>query len=111
MQAVAGLAVVYDPGMQWLGGEGKAKSLWKYHREYDTDQSVLYSRVRISSGASGYVILPMSLFTAALATTSADWVQQYTTSLERIVMTTGLGMVAVGLWSGISLKKLGLRKK
>ena len=62
-------------------------------------------------GASGYIILPLSLFTAALATTSADWIQQHTTSLERIVMTTGLGMVAVGLWSGISLKKLGLGKR
>lgn len=33
MQALIGILIAYDPGMRLLGGESKAKALWKYHRE------------------------------------------------------------------------------
>lgn len=34
-QALIGALIAYDPGMRLLGGEGKAKALWKYHRKFD----------------------------------------------------------------------------
>lgn len=33
LQALIGVLIAYDPGMRLLGGEGRAKALWKYHRE------------------------------------------------------------------------------
>ncbi|KAK9896360.1 hypothetical protein P389DRAFT_78252 [Cystobasidium minutum MCA 4210] len=91
MQALIGILIAYDPGMRLLGGESKAKALWKYHR------------------LSGYLILPLSLFTAALATTSADWMLGHSTLAQRVLMTAGLALIALGLWSGASLKKLGIK--
>lgn len=35
LQALIGVLIAYDPGMRLLGGEGKAKSLWKYHSKLD----------------------------------------------------------------------------
>lgn len=52
------------------------------------------------AGASGYLILPLALLTAALAMTSADWVVAHSALAQRCLMTGGLALVAVGLWSG-----------
>jgi len=52
------------------------------------------------SGASGYLILPLALFTASLATTSADWILGHSTKVQRVLMTVGLTLIALGLWSG-----------
>lgn len=52
------------------------------------------------SGASGYLILPLALLTAAFATTSADWVVGHSSLVQRVLMTAGLALIAVGLWSG-----------
>ena len=32
-QALLGILIAYDPGFKLLGGEARAKSLWKYHRK------------------------------------------------------------------------------
>lgn len=50
---------------------------------------------------SGYLILPLAMVTAGLATTSADWIHAHSSATQRIVMTTGLGMITVGLLSGM----------
>ena len=73
--------MAHSSGQALLGGEGRAKSLWKYHR------------------MSGYAILPLALLTAALATSGADWVVGHSSRVQRAAMTGGLALVAVGLWS------------
>jgi len=52
------------------------------------------------TGASGYLILPLALLTAAFATTSADWMVGHSSLAQRALMTGGLALVAAGLWSG-----------
>jgi len=91
LQAVLGLLIAHPSGQNLLGGPGKAKAVWKYHR------------------VSGYLILPLSLFTASLATYSADWVKGHSSMSMRVVMTAALGVVALGLWGGASLKKMGIK--
>ncbi|KAK4056163.1 hypothetical protein OIO90_002894 [Microbotryomycetes sp. JL221] len=87
-QITFGAIIVYSPLTQLVGGSNKAKQIWKFHR------------------MSGYVTLSLLLLTPLLAVDS-DWIQNNTTRVERIVMTGGLVLVAIGVTARISTQKLG----
>ncbi|KAK4049691.1 hypothetical protein OIV83_003966 [Microbotryomycetes sp. JL201] len=90
LQITFGAIVVYTPLTRLVGGVGRAKSLWKYHR------------------LSGYVTLALLLITPLLALDS-DWIKNNTSESERLVMGIGLGLVAVGVLTRVQVSKLGFR--
>jgi len=92
LQSVFGLLVVYDPGLTVLGGEARAKLLWKYHR------------------AGGYLILPLALFTSLLALSSADWVLQHSSASQRAAAIVGLLLIVIGLSARVKLSKMQFRR-
>ncbi|GAA5886900.1 hypothetical protein JCM5296_005185 [Sporobolomyces johnsonii] len=92
LQIGFGAFVVYSPLISVLGGEGKAKSLWKYHR------------------MSGYLTLTLLILTPLLALAS-DWVVNNSSQMERVLMGMGFGMAGAGLLFRIRTSKLGLQRQ
>ncbi|GAA5956626.1 hypothetical protein JCM21900_003626 [Sporobolomyces salmonicolor] len=92
LQISFGALVVYSPLISVLGGEGKAKSLWKYHR------------------MSGYLTLTLLILTPLLALAS-DWVVNNSSQTERALIGFGLGMAGVGVLFRIRTSKLGLQRQ
>ncbi|SCV67218.1 BQ2448_5864 [Microbotryum intermedium] len=86
LQIVFGAVVVYSPLVQVFGGEGKAKRLWKM---------------------SGYATLTLLLLTPLLALEST-WVQSNSSSFERVLIGSGLGLAGLGVFLRIQKSKLGL---
>ena len=77
---LGGLSVWFDGAA--LGGEAKAKRVWRYHR------------------ASGYLLFPMFLLTAAIGGNYSDWVTGHANLGVRILVYTIAPIVMViGLWS------------
>ncbi|GAA95656.1 uncharacterized protein L969DRAFT_81397 [Mixia osmundae IAM 14324] len=90
-QAIVGLLQAYPAGQKLLGGEAKAKATWKYHR------------------ALGYTLFILLILTPMTAVTSADWVLQNSSSLQRNVMFGGLALLGVGVLLGLNPSKMQFR--
>ncbi|BGP37056.1 hypothetical protein JCM10449v2_000960 [Rhodotorula kratochvilovae] len=91
LQITFGALIVYGPLQRRLGGEGKAKALWKYHR------------------MSGYLTLFFLLATPLLALWS-DWVQNNSTRGERYAIGGGLVLAGLGAVARVQTSKLGLKR-
>ncbi|GAA5927903.1 hypothetical protein JCM10213_000922 [Rhodosporidiobolus nylandii] len=91
LQIAFGAVVVFAPLQRLVGGESKAKSLWKYHR------------------ISGYLTLALLIVTPLLALAS-DWVRLNTDKWERWTIGTGLVVAGVGALTRIQTSKLGLKR-
>ncbi|KAL4074654.1 hypothetical protein V8B97DRAFT_1729174 [Scleroderma yunnanense] len=88
IQATFGAASVWYGGAA-LGGGMKAKSLWKYHR------------------LSGYILLPLALFTAHLAGSESYWVTHNSSALARFVAyNLAPVVIVVGIYSRIRPSKM-----
>ncbi|GAA6048040.1 hypothetical protein JCM3770_000161 [Rhodotorula araucariae] len=92
LQIAFGALVVYGPLQRQLGGEGKAKSLWKYHR------------------MSGYLTLLFLLATPFLALWS-DWVRNNSSAGERYAIGGGLVLAGAGAVARVQTSKLGLKRQ
>ncbi|GAA6041217.1 hypothetical protein JCM8097_008348 [Rhodosporidiobolus ruineniae] len=93
LQITFGALVVYAPLQQRIfGSEGKAKSLWKYHR------------------LSGYITLFFLIATPLLALAS-DWVRLNTDAWERWTMGLSLGVAGLAALSRVQTSKLGLKRQ
>ncbi|KAM0787047.1 hypothetical protein ACM66B_006312 [Microbotryomycetes sp. NB124-2] len=90
LQITFGAVIVYSPLTNVVGGVGRAKSLWKYHR------------------ISGYLTMALLLITPLLAIDS-DWVRNNSSKSERAVMVVGLALVAGGVAARVHTSKLGFR--
>ncbi|GJN87722.1 hypothetical protein Rhopal_000677-T1 [Rhodotorula paludigena] len=90
-QIVFGALVVYSPLQHWLGGEGRAKALWKYHR------------------MSGYLTLSFLVATPLLALVST-WVQSNSSAFERVLIGSGIALAGAGAFMRIQTSKLGFRR-
>ncbi|GAA5997094.1 cytochrome b561 domain-containing protein [Rhodotorula paludigena] len=90
-QIVFGALVVYSPLQRWLGGEGRAKALWKYHR------------------MSGYLTLSFLIVTPLLALAST-WVQSNSSAFERVLIGSGIALAGAGAFVRIQKSKLGFRR-
>ncbi|KAL4065360.1 hypothetical protein J3A83DRAFT_4099981, partial [Scleroderma citrinum] len=91
IQATFGAASVWYGGAA-LGGGMKAKSLWKYHR---------HSFI-VSFRLSGYILLPLALFTAHLAGSESYWVTHNSSALARFVAyNLAPVVIVVGIYSRI----------
>ncbi|PWN17886.1 hypothetical protein BCV69DRAFT_253718, partial [Microstroma glucosiphilum] len=78
-QAVIGAASVWSLGQRLLGGEEKAKAIWKWHR------------------LSGYLLLPFFLVTLFTGATQTSWSQQNASTTYRALITVVLiGVFAAG---------------
>ena len=82
---------MYAPLQRLLGGEAKAKALWKFHR------------------IGGYTTLTFTFVTPALAIGWSDWVVGHSTHAERVLMLAGLGLSFVGVLARVRVSKLGVR--
>jgi cytochrome b-561 domain-containing protein 2 len=77
-----------------LGGGAKAKRVWRYHR------------------ASGYLLFPMFLLTAAVGGNYSDYVvklARITVGVRVLVYTIAPIAILLGLWSRIRLSKMNFR--
>ncbi|GAA5821090.1 hypothetical protein JCM10212_001144 [Sporobolomyces blumeae] len=90
-QILFGAFMLYAPLQRVLGGEGRAKKWWKYHR------------------MSGYVTLVFLLATPTLALWS-DWLVMNASQTERNLIGSGLVLTAVGLVTRIRTSKLGFKR-
>ncbi|GAA5924416.1 cytochrome b561 domain-containing protein [Sporobolomyces koalae] len=90
LQAVFGAVAVFAPSL--VGGEGKAKSLYKYHR------------------MSGYIGLALLLATPALALWS-DWMVNNSSQAQRNLIGAGFILAAAGAVLRVETSKLGLRAR
>lgn len=90
VQALFGAAAVYTPSL--VGGPGRAKALYKYHR------------------MSGYVGLVLLLLTPVLALWS-DWVVNNSSQAQRNLIGVGFLMVAVAVVLRIEKSKLGFARR
>ncbi|TNY24220.1 hypothetical protein DMC30DRAFT_191689 [Rhodotorula diobovata] len=91
LQITFGALVVYSPLQRWVGDEGKAKALWKYHR------------------MSGYATLLFLIATPLLALWS-DWLVGNSSRLERGLIGAGLVLAGVGAFARVQTSKLGLKR-
>ncbi|GAA6005499.1 hypothetical protein JCM10207_003003 [Rhodosporidiobolus poonsookiae] len=91
LQITFGALVVYSPLQRILGGEERAKRLWKYHR------------------MSGYLTLTLLIATPLLALAS-DWVRLNSTAFERWTIGLGLGVAGVGVGARVQTSKLGIQR-
>ncbi|GAA5832295.1 hypothetical protein JCM3766R1_002368 [Sporobolomyces carnicolor] len=87
LQGLFGAVAVFTPSL--VGGTGKAKSLYKYHR------------------MSGYVGLVLLLATPVLAMWS-DWVVNNSSQHERNLVGLGFAMVTIAVVIRIDTTKLGI---
>ncbi|GAA5850824.1 hypothetical protein JCM9279_003937 [Rhodotorula babjevae] len=90
-QITFGALVVYSPLQKLLGGQVKAKQLWKYHR------------------ISGYLTLFGLILTPFLALWS-DWLVNNSSVVERILIGTGLVLAGLGALARVQTSKLGLKR-
>ncbi|KAG6333980.1 hypothetical protein ID866_5103 [Astraeus odoratus] len=88
IQASVGAASVWFGGAAFGGGM-KAKAVWKYHR------------------LSGYVVFPLTLFTAYLAGAWSDWVTHHSAGFVRFVGYTLAPLaIAAGVYSRVRTSKM-----
>lgn len=92
LQATFGLLVVYSPGVRLLGGEARAKSLWKYHR------------------MSGYILIIL-LFATVSAAGRATWIVANSNLAQQILWDLGLAAAFFGLTAKINYSKFGFGRK
>ncbi|GAA5841456.1 hypothetical protein JCM5353_007275 [Sporobolomyces roseus] len=90
LQATFGAVAVFAPSL--LGGEGRAKSLYKYHR------------------LSGYFALALLVATPILALWS-DWFVGHSSQHERNLVAVGYAMAAIGAITRIETSKLGFQRR
>ncbi|GAA5895052.1 cytochrome b561 domain-containing protein [Sporobolomyces salmoneus] len=90
LQALFGAVAVFAPSL--VGGPGKAKSLYKYHR------------------MSGYIGFGLLLTTPVLALWS-DWVVNNSSQAERNLIGVGYIMVTIAVVLRIETSKLGLKRR
>jgi len=75
-----------------FGGNPKAKGVWKYHR------------------ASGYLLLPMFLMTAAIGGNYSDWAAgQARVGVRVLLYTIAPIAILLGLWSRVRLSKMNFQ--
>ncbi|SCZ96094.1 BZ3500_MvSof-1268-A1-R1_Chr8-1g09999 [Microbotryum saponariae] len=90
LQILFGAVVVYSPlAKMLLGGEGKAKRLWKYHR------------------MSGYATMTLLIVTPLLALQST-WVQSNSSTFQRVLIGSELSVAGLCIVLRIQKSKLGL---
>ncbi|EJD06983.1 uncharacterized protein FOMMEDRAFT_17434 [Fomitiporia mediterranea MF3/22] len=88
---LGGLSVWF--GGRAFGGGMKAKSVWKYHR------------------ASGYLLFPMFLMTAAVGGNYSSWASSVASVGVRVLLYTLAPIFAlVGLWSRMRTSKMNFRQ-
>lgn len=91
LQIAFGAVVVYAPLQRLVGGEARAKAMWKFHR------------------ISGYTTLLLLFVTPALAIGWSDWVVGHSSRTERVAMLAGLGLSLVGVVARVRVGKLGVK--
>ncbi|GEM12045.1 cytochrome b561 [Rhodotorula toruloides] len=92
LQISFGALIVYTPLQRLLGGQERVKKLWKYHR------------------MTGYLTLYFLILTPLLALAS-DWVRQNSSSVERWVIGSGLGVAGFGALARVQTSKLGSKTR
>lgn len=96
-----------------FGGGAKAKKVWRYHRYVfsfpcDSSESLTYI---MQQSASGYLLFPLFLMTAAVGGNYSDWSTNNVNLVVRLlVFTVAPVFILLGLWSRIRLSKMNFRQ-